>query len=325
MSKSTVNQTPAPSAKSRTARVGYVRESKQLDPQTLMRIKNLELRAKIVVEGFLTGLHRSPYHGFSVEFTDYRQYSPGDDPRFLDWKLFARVDRYFIKRFEDETNLRCNLIVDLSRSMSYGSNEFTKADYARTLAATLAYFLSLQRDAVGLLTFDETIGEYVEPRYRPGHLRRLLVALERSESGKATDVDAALEQVAKTVTKRGMVVLISDLLSPLELLQTKLSYLRSRGHDVVVLRVLDPTEIHFEFNGESLFEDIESGREIYVDPSAVRSDYLRRFNEHADQLKQICANEGIELYTIPTDEPLDQILLEFVGNRSQRAGGESRT
>ena len=300
----------------RTARVGYLRESGKLDPLTLMKIKSLELRAKIVVEGFMTGLHRSPYHGFSVEFTDYRQYSPGDDPRFLDWKLFARMDRYFIKRFEDETNLRCNLLVDLSRSMGFGSSGYTKSDYARTLAATLAYFLSLQRDAVGLLTFDETVGEYIAPRFRPGHLRRLLVALERVEAGRATDVDAALEQVATIVRKRGLVVLISDLLSPLGTLKTKLGYLRSLGHDVVVFRTLDPAEVRFDFRDESLFEDSESGRTIYVDPKSIRNDYLKRFNDHADQLKRICDDSGIELQTIVTDQPLDQVLLEFLGNRT---------
>src|SRR6187549_3363632 len=149
--------------------------SKLISPQALMAIKNLELRARIVVEGFWHGIHRSPYHGFSVEFTEYRQYSPGDDPRYLDWKLFARSDRYYIKRFEDETNLRCHLIVDLSRSMDFGSLDYTKADYARTLGATLAYFLHRQRDATGLTTFHDEVLDYLPARYRPGQLRRLML------------------------------------------------------------------------------------------------------------------------------------------------------
>src|SRR6185295_10996358 len=169
-----------------------------ISPQALMSIKNLELRARVVVEGFWHGLHRSPYHGFSVEFSEYRQYSPGDDPRYLDWRLYARTDRYYIKRFEDETNLRCHLLVDLSRSMGYGSQKYTKVDYARTAAATLAYFLSTQRDAVGLVTFDEQIADYLPPRYRPGHLRRLMLCLERAVAGTSTDVSAPLEQVAAT-------------------------------------------------------------------------------------------------------------------------------
>ena len=159
-----------------------------IDPHTLMRIKSLHLRARVVVQGFLSGLHRSPHHGFSVEFSEYRQYSPGDDPRYLDWRLYARTDRYYIKRFEDETNLRCHLLVDLSRSMGFGSVEYTKVDYARTAAATLAYFLSMQRDAVGLLTFDQAISDYLPARYRPGHLHRLMVCLERAVAGTSTDL-----------------------------------------------------------------------------------------------------------------------------------------
>ncbi len=190
-----------------------------IDAPTLMRIKSLEMRARIVVQGFLSGLHRSPHHGFSVEFSEYRQYTPGDDPRHLDWRLFARSDRYYLKRFEEETNLRCFLLMDLSRSMGYSTVPHTKADYGRTVAATLAYFLSLQRDAVGLVSFDETIGDYLPARYRPGHLHRLMVCLERAEAGKSTDISRALEQVAMTVRKRGLVVLISDLLSPADTLR----------------------------------------------------------------------------------------------------------
>src|SRR5438477_182267 len=167
-------------------------KAKLVSPQTLMAIKNLELRARVVVEGFWHGFHRSPYHGFSVEFTEYRQYSPGDDPRYLDWRLFARTDRYFIKKFEDETNLRCHLLVDNSRSMTYGSVGYTKAQYANTLAATLAFFLHQQGDAVGLLTFDEEIREFLPARHRIGHLRHLMLKLERPAGGKATDLAAPL-------------------------------------------------------------------------------------------------------------------------------------
>src|SRR5437660_5779295 len=172
-----------------------------IDPQTLMRIKSLQMRARIVVQGFLSGLHRSPHHGFSVEFSEYRQYSPGDDPRYLDWRLYARTDRYFIKKFEDETNLRCHLLVDHSRSMTYGSLAYTKAQYANTLAATLAYFLYLQGDAVGLLTFDEQIREYLPARHRTGHLRHLMLRLEQPAGGQATDLSAPFERLVHTVKK----------------------------------------------------------------------------------------------------------------------------
>jgi uncharacterized protein (DUF58 family) len=290
-----------------------------IDPQTLMRIKNLQLRAQVVVEGFHTGLHRSPYHGFSVEFSEYRQYTPGDDPRYLDWRLYARSDRYFIKRFEDETNLRCHLLVDLSRSMDFGSQEYTKADYARTAAATLAYFLNSQRDAVGLLTFDERITEYLPPRFRPGHLHRLMLALDRPPSGKTTDLAAPLQRVAELVSKRGLIVLVSDLLAPADTLQTNLGYLRCRGHEVVVLRVLDAAERDFSFAQPSMFHDLETGRDIYVDPAATREEYLRRFGEHAGHLRRICSGLGIQLVEMTIDRPLELMLFDFLYGR-QRQG-----
>jgi uncharacterized protein (DUF58 family) len=286
-----------------------------IDPHTLMRIKSLQLRAKVVVEGFYSGLHRSPYHGFSVEFSEYRQYTPGDDPRYLDWRLYARSDRYFIKRFEDETNLRCYLLVDLSRSMGYGSLEYTKVEYARTAAATLAYFLSTQRDAVGLVTFDERIADYVPARYRPGHLHRLMLCLERAVAGQSTDLTAPLEQVAATVRKRGMVVLISDLLAPIERLQTNLGYLRSQGHEVVVLRVLDPAELDFGFDKPAMFVDLESGRDLYVDPAAAREQYLKNFRQHAEQIRQVCRELGIDQYDAATTRPLELALFDFLRAR----------
>src|SRR3954469_6698923 len=253
-----------------------------IDPPTLMRIKSLQLRARIVVQGFLSGLHRSPHHGFSVEFSEYRQYSPGDDPRYLDWKLFARSDRYYLKRFQEETNLRCHLVVDLSRSMGYGSIDYTKVDYARTAAATLAYFLSMQRDAVGLVTFNEHIADYVPARYRPGHLHRLMLCLEKAVAGTSTDLTSPLEQVVATVRKRGMLVLISDLLADVQSLRTHLGYLRSQGHEVVLLRVLDPAELEFNFDKAATFIDLESGRDLYIDPGVARQQYQRNFSEHAE-------------------------------------------
>jgi uncharacterized protein (DUF58 family) len=210
-----------------------------ISPHALMAIKNLEFRARVVVEGFWNGLHRSPYHGFSVEFTEYRQYTPGDDPRYLDWRLYARSDRYFIKKFEDETNLRCYLLVDNSRSMSYGSLAYTKAQYANTLAATLAYFLYLQGDAVGLLTFDEQIREYLPARHRSGHLRHLMLALEKPAAGAATDLNAPLKRIVEMVNKRSLMVLISDFWRPLRFWKNLIS-LTASGHEVMLFQLLDP-------------------------------------------------------------------------------------
>ncbi len=297
---------------------GSQRSVSFVDPGSLMKIKNLEMRAKVIVEGFFSGLHRSPYHGFSVEFSEYRQYTPGDDLRYLDWRLFARSDRYYIKRFEDETNLRCHLLLDTSRSMGYGSVGYEKIEYARTAAATLAYFLSLQRDATGLVTFDEKIVEYLPARFRPGHMHRLMMCLEKSVSGTATDLRPAIEQIARTVTKRGLIVLISDLLTPINELETQLGYLRSRGHDVVLLRILDPTEVTFEFSDPAMFEDIESARELYVDPESVRESYLQRFSEHQQGIKTTCDNLGIDFYELTTDQPLEMALFDFMNARMRR-------
>jgi uncharacterized protein (DUF58 family) len=276
------------------------------------------LRAKVVVEGFWNGLHRSPYHGFSVEFTEYRQYVPGDDPRYLDWKLFGRSDRYYIKKFEDETNLRCHLLVDNSRSMDYGSLGWTKAEYANTLAATLAYFLYLQGDAVGLLTFDEQIREHLPARHRTGHLRHLMLALEKPSGGAATDLVAPLKRVAELVRKRGLMILVSDLFAPIDALETNLTSLCACGHEVMVFQVMDPAETSFEFSKAAMFYDVESGREIYIDPSAARGEYLRKLGEHNDAVTRACSKLGAECIRFNTDRPLELALFDFLRTRLQR-------
>jgi uncharacterized protein (DUF58 family) len=297
-----------------------------IDPAALMRIKNLELRAKAVVDGFLSGLHRSPYHGFSVEFSEYRQYSPGDDLRFLDWRLYARTDRYYLKRFEDETNLRCYLLVDLSRSMAFKAapRQYDKSEYAKTVAATIAYFLTLQRDAVGLITFDQAIRDYLPARFRSGHIHRVMMCLEQAPAGTDTDLGLPLEQIAKTARKRGLVILLSDLLSPIDVLETKLGYLRSQGHEVVIIRTLDPVELTFQFQEESLFYDMETGRELYVDPQAVRAGYQQRFAAHARELKRVCDSLGMDYYELTTDQPLDFALFDLLNARLRRGRTVSR-
>jgi uncharacterized protein (DUF58 family) len=305
-------------ARTKSGAGGAPSAARFLDPSALMRIKNLEMRSKVIVEGFLTGLHRSPFHGFSVEFSEYRQYSPGDDPRYVDWKLYAKTDRFFLKRFREETNLRCYLLVDMSKSMSFGSGAITKIDYAKTCAATIAYFLWLQRDAVGLVTFDGAIGDILPPRYRAGHLHRLMMLLERAAGGTSTDLIAPLEQVAKTSPKRGIVILLSDVLAPVEAVKTRMGYLRSQGHDVILLRVLDPAEVEFDFKKESLFEDLETGRQLYVDPKSVRETYLKKFEAHAAELKRACDALGADLVNLRTDQPLELALFDFLSARSRR-------
>ncbi len=287
-------------------------------PEVLMAIQNLEWRARVVVEGFWTGLHRSPYHGFSVEFTEYRQYTPGDDPRYLDWRVLGRSDRYFIKRFEDETNLRCHFLVDQSRSMTFTSGRFTKAAYAATLAATLAYFLHHQGDATGLLTFDETVRDYLPARHRVGHLRRLMLALEAPPGGRATDLISPLQRAAEILRKRGVIVLISDLLAPLDRLEQSLNVLSAAGHEISVFQVLDPSEVSLNFQQPAWFEDVESGRMLFVDPGAVRTRYRERLEAHATALRGICHRLGICWNRLLTDQPLEIALLQFLQNRNRR-------
>ena len=289
-----------------------------VDSDTILRIESLELRTRIIVEGFLSGLHRSPYHGFSVEFSEYRPYTPGDDLRYLDWKLLARTDRRYVKRFEDETNVRCHLLVDLSRSMAFGAERRPKVEHAVTLAATLARFLSIQRDAVGLITFDEDVVDYIPARHRPGHLQRLLVALERATSGTHTGLVHSLERAAGLVTKRGIVVIVSDVLTPLEGMDVALGQLRARGHEVILFRVLDPAEVEFPFDRASTFEDLETGRRFYVDPDLARADYRQRFAAHAQGLVELCNDHGVDLIRWTTDRPLVDALFEYLQARERR-------
>jgi uncharacterized protein (DUF58 family) len=296
-----------------------------IDPQALMSIRNLELRARVVVEGFWSGIHRSPYHGFSVEFTEYRQYTAGDDPRYVDWRVFARSDRYFIKKFEDETNLRCHLLADNSRSMSYGSRGYTKAEYAATLAATLAYFLYLQGDAVGLLTFDERIRDYLPARHRTGHLRHLMLALEKPAGGQATNLAAPVQRIVEIVRKRGLMVLLSDFLAPLDRLEPELVTLTACGHEVIVFQVLDPEELAFNFGAASMFEDVESGKTLFIDPSVARKEYLRKLEAHCAALRSTCQRLGIACHRLATDRPLELALFDFLRGRMQRGRAVRRT
>ncbi len=299
-----------------------------IDPASLMQIKSMELRAKVIVEGFMRGLHRSPYHGFSVEFTEYRDYTPGDDTRYIDWRLFARSDRHYVKKFEDETNLRCHLLVDQSRSMSYGSGQYDKATYAGTLVATLAYFLSRQGDAIGLATLDTQINDYIPPRNRPGHLRRIMLALDQPATGQGTDLGPPLERVAEMVTRRGMFVLVSDLLAPIDQLGDHLGYLRARGHEVVLFHVLDRAELELDIPNAGRLLDLETGRELYVDPEQARAEYKQKLAAHLDAITKSCDKLGIDYHLLPTDQPFELALRDFLTDRLRRgrspAAGRTR-
>jgi uncharacterized protein (DUF58 family) len=289
-----------------------------VDAKALMAIRSLELRARVVVEGFWHGLHRSPYHGFSVEFTEYRQYSPGDDTRYLDWRLYARSDRYHLKKYEDETNLRCHLLVDQSRSMGYGTAGHTKADYARTLAATLAWILTAQGVAAALFAFAASVRGYLPARHRHGHLRQLMLVLEKEPEGAATSLGEPLRRVAELARKRGLLILISDLLAPIDELERNLRRLSAAGHDLVVFQVLDPNELAFDFAAALQFQDVESRREIYLDPEVIRAEYQRKLERHGQEVAAICHKLGFSFHRVVTDQPLDLALHDFLRVRNRR-------
>ena len=289
--------------------------SQWIDLKTLMAVRNLQWRAQTLVDGFQTGLHRSPKHGFSVEFSEYRPYSLGDDPKTIDLKLFARTDRYYQKRFEDETNRRCYLLVDQSKSMQYGSIGYTKYEYARTLIATLALFLLRQRDAVGAVTFDQQVNDWLAARFRTGQFQRILSMLSTTCSGLSTDLVAPLEQIANLVKHRSLIVIVSDfLIEPAEL-SSPLSFLRARKHEVVLIRVLDPKEWDFRSDKPVLVKDMETGNERFVDPEILTASYKRNFEAHRRSLNHLLSPLGIPLVDFKSTDPLELVLSAFLSAR----------
>ena len=297
--------------------VPLARELRFLDPAVVARLGTLELKARTIVEGFLSGLHRSPFKGFSVEFAEYRQYMPGDDLSTIDWKVYARSDRYYVKKFEEETNLDCHLMLDVSASMAYGSRAMTKFEYGACLAASLAYLMNRQRDAVGLMAFDEDIVSLLPAGSRPGHLRSVLVTLDRLRLGKETHMSKPLNQLCDALTKRGMVVLISDLLDEPEAVVRGLKHFQFRGADVIVFHVLDPDEIDFPFDRATRFEDLETDEEIMAVPGVVRAHYLKAIGGLIDRYKRELGAAGIDYMLLPTSTPLEMALLSYLSTRAR--------
>jgi uncharacterized protein (DUF58 family) len=292
-------------------------EVRFLDPATLAHLGSLELKARTVVEGFLSGLHRSPFKGFSVEFAEYRQYLPGDDLSTIDWKVFARSDRYYVKKFEEETNLDCHLLLDVSASMGYASHGISKLGYGSMLAACLAYLMSRQRDAVALTTFDDAITAMLPASARPGHLRSILVTLDTLTLGKRTDVSKPLHLLADGIRKRGLVVLISDLLDEPERVIDGLRHFRFRGSDVIVFHLLDPAELTFPFERAARFRDIELGDELMAVPSVVRQQYLDALNQAVTRYRQELGSAGIDYQLIDTSILLDFALMSYLSTRGR--------
>jgi uncharacterized protein (DUF58 family) len=286
------------------------------DPVVLARLSSLYLRARWVVEGVMSGIHRSRARGFSVEFEEHREYSPGDEIRRIDWKALGKFDRYFIKEYEDETNLRAYLLLDTSASMDYASNGISKFAYGCTLTASLAYLILRQQDAAGLVTFSNGIGSFVPPKARRGYLMEILRALEACKPAGETDVGKILQEIAGQMKRRGLVILVSDLLDEPEKILKGLRLFRLKGNDVIVFHLLDAAELDLPFDGNILFEDIEqAGLKVTADPQVIRRAYQKVVTEFTQQLRKECHDNSIDYQLLTTSTPLDHALVSYLSWR----------
>ncbi|HUG66220.1 MAG TPA: DUF58 domain-containing protein [Pirellulaceae bacterium] len=290
---------------------------KSLDPRTLAKLQGLRLRARRIVEGFVAGLHRSPYRGFSVEFAEHREYVPGDDIRHLDWKVFGRTDKFYLKQYEDETNLICYLVLDVSESMSYRGPDspFSKLEYAQCIAAALAWLVLQNQDAVGLITFDRQIRDYVPPSNSPSRLNELLAVMEQAPSANKTSLGNTFQQLAQKLTKRGVVLVISDLFDEAKSVLNGLRHLRHRQHDLAVLQILDPAELSLPFDRPTLFRGLEGMPELTTQPRAIRAAYQAELDSFLKQIKRGCLDNEIDYRLISTDRPFDVALSAFLSSR----------
>jgi uncharacterized protein (DUF58 family) len=288
-----------------------------LHPSTIARISRLDLRARQVVEGFITGMHKSPFFGHSVEFVQHREYVPGDDIRFLDWKVWSKTDRFYIKQFEAETNLRCTLVVDVSESMQYGRGPLNKYEYGCTVAACLAYLLLRQQDSAGLVTFDDDVRQILPARSSQNHLDAIVNAMHVSKPREKTNLEYILKRVAETVPVRGMIVLISDLLADREPLLKGLEMLRHGKHDVLVFHILDDDEMEFPFAGTTRFEGMEELPNLLCDPRALRDGYIEALNEYLVEVRRGATRMGVDYNLVRTSDYLDAVLSKFLHFRME--------
>lgn len=289
-----------------------------LQPLVVSKLANMELRARLVVEGFITGLHKSPYHGFSVEFAEHRQYMPGDEIRHIDWKVYGRTDRYYIKQYEEETNLKSYLILDASRSMEFSSpGNITKLQYASYLAASLSYMMLKQQDAVGLTVFDDQIRTYLPPHSTRAYLQQILVTLEKLAAGGGTGAGKSLHQVAERIRRRGLVIVVSDLLDRPEEVLAALKHFRHKKNEVIVMHVLDPRERSFAFDHDAVFQDMETSDRLMTQPWQIRKAYQREMAAFVERYKWECRENYIDYVLLDTATPFDVALVEYLSRRSK--------
>jgi len=293
-------------ARTRTSAAG----TQFLDPAVLGRIGNLALLARTVVDGFLTGLHRSPFLGFSTNFAEHRPYMPGDDIRRIDWRLYARTDRHYIKLFEADTNSNFSVLLDVSASMNYGSHSLTKFDYARYLTACLTFFSSRQRDRIGLVTFDHEVVDYVPPSMK--RLDTILHTLDRAKAERPGSLRAPMLRITEMLARKGILVVVSDFYEDPDVILSALGPLRARGHDVIVFHVMDPYELEFPFEEASGFEDLETGEQIPVIPGRLRDNYVQMVKAHLDELRTRFAESRIDYTLLDTSKPLDMALFRYL-------------
>ncbi len=298
------------------------KKRKYLDPAAVSRLAGMELVARLVVEGFISGMHKSPYQGFSVEFVEHRQYMPGDEIRYIDWKVYGKRDRYYIKKFEEETNLKSYILLDTSGSMAFkenGSSEkITKLEYASYLAASLAYLMLKQRDSVGMVVFDDQLRNYIPPRQGPTHLHALMSQLEDASPGGDTDISTTFHELAQRIVRRGLIIIISDLMDDPEKVLRSLKHFRHKKHEVIVFHVLDPAELTFPFSGPVLFRDLETQEQLSVEAELLRDEYVQQMSNFVSTYKNGCNANSIDYVQMDTSVPFDYALSLYLSMRKRR-------
>jgi uncharacterized protein (DUF58 family) len=291
---------------------------KYLKPEVVSKLANMDLRARLVVEGFITGLHKSPYHGFSVEFAEHRQYMPGDEIKHIDWKIYGRTDRYYIKQFEEETNLKAYLVVDASKSMDYSSDgTIRKLEYASYLGAALAYLMIKQRDAVGLAIYDEKIREYLPPRSTKSYLNLILKELATMKGSSKTGTAPSLHEIAERIKRRGLVVILSDFFDDPDQVVTAFKHFRHRKNEVIIIQILDPLEKSFAFGRDAVFKDMETSEQMMTQPWHIQKSYQEAMGRFLDRYKKECRENDIDYLLVDTSTPFDVALLEYLTKRQR--------
>jgi uncharacterized protein (DUF58 family) len=290
---------------------------KYLDPAIVSRLAGMELKARLVVEGFIVGMHKSPYHGFSVEFAEHRQYMPGDDIRHVDWKVYGKSDRFYIKQFEEETNLRAYILLDASASMGYKSDGISKLEYGSYLAAALSYLMLRQQDSPGLLVYDEKIRSYIPPHGTRSHINNILRELSNIVPSEKTDAGSSFHELADRIKRRGLIIIISDLFDDPQKMLMGLKHFRHRKHEVIVFQILDPFERNFSYKSEARFRDMETGQMLLTNPHQIRHEYIERLNEYVETFSRACRDSLIDYHLLDTSVPFDKALFGYLAKRAK--------